>query len=120
VITQLSSALFAATNDSGDTTQDGLVQPSHGTQQQQQQELSCGVFVGGLPMVADEKALRRLVHVAVGTPGRLLALAEKGSLPCDRIALLVLDEADALLSDGFYGDVTAIYDLLPRRKQVWE
>jgi hypothetical protein len=60
----------------------------------------------------------RLVHVAVGTPGRLVALAQAGTLACDSVSMLVLDEADALLGEGFYGDVTWLYDQLPRRKQV--
>ncbi len=61
---------------------------------------------------------RRLVHVAVGTPGRLVALAQAGSLSCEGLTMLVLDEADALLGEGLYGDVTWLYDQLPRRKQV--
>lgn len=32
--------------------------------------------------------------------------------------MFVLDEADALLGDALYGEVTAIYDHLPKRKQV--
>jgi superfamily II DNA/RNA helicase len=56
--------------------------------------------------------------VAVGTPGRLVALAQAGTLSCESVTQLVLDEADALLGEGFYGDVTWLYDQLPRRKQV--
>lgn len=42
---------------------------------------SCAVFVGGLNIVGDEKRLRRLVHVAVGTPGRICSLLQSGALP---------------------------------------
>ncbi|MEW5310630.1 MAG: hypothetical protein WDW38_002409 [Sanguina aurantia] len=80
--------------------------------------ITSAVFVGGLPVVDDEKKLRRLVHIAVGTPGRVCALVTSGALTVDSLTLLVLDEADALLSDSFYPDVTWLYDQLPRRKQV--
>ena len=61
----------------------------------------------------------RICHIAVGTPGRVLSLLQMGSLVPDGLRMFVLDEADALLSEGFYSDVTFIYDQLPRRKQVW-
>ncbi|GFR40199.1 hypothetical protein Agub_g759, partial [Astrephomene gubernaculifera] len=64
------------------------------------------VFVGGLPIVEDEKKLRRLCHIAVGTPGRVCALLQSGRLAGGGLALLVLDEADSLLGEGFYEDVT--------------
>ncbi len=55
----------------------------------------------------------------MGTPGRLLSLLQRGSLPTSRLALLVLDEADKLLgSESFRGDVGAILACLPQRKQV--
>ena len=60
----------------------------------------------------------RLVHICVGTPGRLCALLQAGSLPSKSVSTLVLDEADTLLSDAFYSDVTWVYDQLPKRKQV--
>ena len=60
----------------------------------------------------------RLVHIAVGTPGRLCSLLQSGTLPPRTISTLVLDEADTLLSEAFYSDVTWAYDQLPKRKQV--
>lgn len=60
----------------------------------------------------------RLCHVVVGTPGRLLALLQGGALTPASLHMLVLDEADALLGESFYHDVTSIYDHMPRKKQV--
>lgn len=60
----------------------------------------------------------RLVHIVVGTPGRLSALLQGGLLKPGALHMFVLDEADALLGDSFYQDVTWIYDQLPRKKQV--
>ena len=54
----------------------------------------------------------------MGTPGRVCALLESGALPPDRISMLVLDEADSLLSDSFAEDVEWVHGVLPRRKQV--
>ncbi len=56
--------------------------------------------------------------MAVGTPGRVCALLQAERLVPGGISLLVLDEADSLLGDSFYEDVTWIYDQLPKRKQV--
>lgn len=62
---------------------------------------------------------RRVCHVVVGTPGRVLALLQRGALPVSRLKLLVLDEADKLLgTDSFGTDVEAILGSLPERKQV--
>ncbi|GLI64161.1 hypothetical protein VaNZ11_007346 [Volvox africanus] len=80
--------------------------------------VTSAVFVGGLPMLDDEKKLRRLCHVAVGTPGRVGALLQVERLVTSSLTLLVLDEVDSLLGDSFYEDVTWIYDQLPKRKQV--
>jgi hypothetical protein len=79
---------------------------------------SVAAFVGGLPMINDEKRLRRTCHVVVGTPGRIAALAQNGTLKLEAIKMFVLDEADQLLAEAFYPDVTWIYDQLPKRKQA--
>ena len=62
--------------------------------------------------------LSRLVHIVVGTPGRICALLQAGTLLPRTLSTLVLDEADTLLADAFYTDVTWVYDQLPKRKQV--
>ncbi len=57
--------------------------------------------------------------MAVGTPGRLCALAESGALPLAAVRLLVLDEADQLwAADGFRADVQWLAAALPRGKQA--
>ncbi len=43
--------------------------------------------------------------MAVGTPGRVCRLLEIGALVPRNINLLVLDEADHLMSDSFIGDI---------------
>ncbi|WIA31432.1 hypothetical protein OEZ86_002330 [Tetradesmus obliquus] len=79
---------------------------------------SAAVFVGGLPTAEDEKRLRRTCHIVVGTPGRLCALVGSGALLLGKLAAAVLDEADQLLSENFYGDVAWLLQQLPSRKLV--
>lgn len=68
-------------------------------------------LVGGTSVRNDIDALRKGVHVVVGTPGRVLDMITRGVLKTDAIRTLVLDEADAMLSAGFRD---AIYDIFTR------
>ncbi|MFP5357938.1 MAG: DEAD/DEAH box helicase [Gammaproteobacteria bacterium] len=63
-------------------------------------------------------ALRRGVHVVVGTPGRITDHLQRGTLKLDTITTLVLDEADEMLRMGFIDDVEAILKLVPPERQV--
>jgi hypothetical protein len=60
----------------------------------------------------------RTCHIAVGTPGRVCALLASGALVTRALRLLVLDEADQLMGEGFYPDVTWAHDQLPAKKQA--
>nr|WP_225734970.1 DEAD/DEAH box helicase [Pseudoclavibacter endophyticus] len=64
------------------------------------------------------QALRRGVHVVVGTPGRVIDHIEKGTLDLSGITHLVLDEADEMLKMGFAEDVEQILASTPDTKQV--
>jgi len=63
-------------------------------------------------------ALRRGVHVVVGTPGRVIDHLEKGTLDLSGITHLVLDEADEMLRMGFAEDVERILSDTPETKVV--
>jgi CxxC-x17-CxxC domain-containing protein len=63
---------------------------------------------GGRAFGPQRDALRRGVHVVVGTPGRVLDLLNQGALWLDRVRFLVLDEADEMLDRGFAPDVEKI------------
>jgi ATP-dependent RNA helicase DeaD len=63
-------------------------------------------------------ALRRGVHVVVGTPGRVMDHLEKGTLDLTQLRFLVLDEADEMLKMGFAEDVETILADTPADKQV--
>jgi ATP-independent RNA helicase DbpA len=75
-------------------------------------------LVGGQPARTQKEALGRGVHVAVGTPGRLLDHLQSGALETDSITTLVLDEADRMLDMGFGEDVGKIVRRLPRFRQT--
>jgi superfamily II DNA/RNA helicase len=57
-------------------------------------------------------------YVVVGTPGRLLDLAQQGHLQLGGIAVLVLDEADEMLDLGFLPDIERILRLTPDSRQA--
>ncbi|MFT4296412.1 MAG: DEAD/DEAH box helicase [Micropruina sp.] len=73
---------------------------------------------GGQGYGVQLSALARGVHVVVGTPGRIMDHLEKGTLDLSRLKLLVLDEADEMLSMGFAEDVETILGATPEDKQV--
>jgi ATP-dependent RNA helicase DeaD len=73
---------------------------------------------GGQDMGTQLRHLRRGVHVVVGTPGRVLDHLGRGTLNLDRLASLVLDEADEMLKMGFIDDVEAILEHTPPQRQV--
>lgn len=63
-------------------------------------------------------ALRRGVHIVVGTPGRIMDHLDKGTLDLSELKYLVLDEADEMLKMGFAEDVETILADTPDDKQV--
>jgi ATP-dependent RNA helicase DeaD len=73
---------------------------------------------GGQGYGVQLSALRRGVHVVVGTPGRIMDHLEKGTLDLGRLKYLVLDEADEMLNMGFADDVETILADTPDDKQV--
>ncbi|AWB89069.1 DEAD/DEAH box helicase [Salinibacterium hongtaonis] len=73
---------------------------------------------GGQGYGVQLSALRRGVHVVVGTPGRIMDHLEKGTLDLSELKYLVLDEADEMLKMGFAEDVETILADTPDDKQV--
>jgi ATP-dependent RNA helicase DeaD len=73
---------------------------------------------GGQGYGVQLSALRRGVHVVVGTPGRIMDHLEKGTLDLSELRFLVLDEADEMLKMGFAEDVEKILSDTPEDKHV--
>ena len=79
------------------------------------------LVVGGASIGGQARALERGTDILVATPGRLLDLAERGSVRLDSVRQLVLDEADQMLDMGFIHDLKKIAKLLgtPRRTMLF-
>jgi ATP-dependent RNA helicase DeaD len=73
---------------------------------------------GGQSYGPQLSALRRGVHVVVGTPGRVIDHIEKGSLDLSQLKTLILDEADEMLRMGFIDDVEQILQKTPESRQT--
>ncbi|MBA2769139.1 MAG: DEAD/DEAH box helicase, partial [Sporichthyaceae bacterium] len=73
---------------------------------------------GGRAYEPQVEALRTGIEVVVGTPGRLIDLAQQGLLDLGHVRTLVLDEADEMLDLGFLPDVEKIVRLIPAGRQT--
>jgi superfamily II DNA/RNA helicase len=73
---------------------------------------------GGRPYEPQIAALTRGVDLVVGTPGRLLDLAEQRHLVLGKVRVLVLDEADEMLDLGFLPDIERILRMVPEQRQT--
>ncbi|SEH90357.1 Superfamily II DNA and RNA helicase [Mycolicibacterium rutilum] len=80
-------------------------------------KLSVTSIYGGRPYEAQIEALDKGVDVVVGTPGRLLDLAQQGHLKLGGLSMLVLDEADEMLDLGFLPDIERILRQIPDSRQ---
>jgi ATP-dependent RNA helicase DeaD len=74
------------------------------------------VVYGGVAYGPQIQAFREGAHVVVGTPGRILDHLIKRNLSLESLRILVFDEADRMLSMGFYPDMRAIRRHLPSRR----
>ena len=74
------------------------------------------VVYGGVAYGPQIQAFRRGAHLVVGTPGRILDHLLKRNLSLNHMQMLVFDEADRMLSMGFYPDMKAVQRHLPSRR----
>ena len=72
---------------------------------------------GGSPIGPQRFALSRGVDIAVGTPGRIIDLLERGSLCLDNLEWMILDEADQMLDQGFQEELENIFAAVPVERQ---
>ncbi|KAI7868849.1 P-loop containing nucleoside triphosphate hydrolase protein [Spinellus fusiger] len=78
--------------------------------------LQCEAVIGGLSTQGDEQKVK-YSQIVVGTPGKLMALLDAKRINTHSIKLLVLDEADKLMSDTFRPQINYIFRKLPVTKQ---
>lgn len=76
------------------------------------------VTTGGTNLKDDIMRLYEPVHAIVATPGRILDLMNKNLVKIGKCGILVLDEADKLLSQDFKGMLDSIISHLPNDRQI--
>ena len=74
--------------------------------------------IGGTMIAEDIKRLQAGVHAVSGTPGRVFDMIRRNKLQTAGIKLLILDEADEMLSKGFKEQIYDVYRYLPPATQV--
>lgn len=76
------------------------------------------VTTGGTNLKDDIMRIYETVHAVIATPGRILDLMEKKVAVMDKCKMLVLDEADKLLSQDFKGMLDRVISYLPPERQI--
>lgn len=76
------------------------------------------ILSGGQPLRPQAMALRKGVHLIVGTPGRVLDHISRRNLDFRYVSTLVLDEADRMLDMGFEEDMAHIIEETPKTRQT--
>ena len=81
-------------------------------------DVHCTLLYGGVGYTKQIRELEAGVQIAVGTPGRVLDHLERGLLKIGHLRFLCLDEADEMLSMGFYPSMRKLKRWLPQKRQT--
>ncbi len=73
---------------------------------------------GGSDIKTQIRSLNKGAHIVIGTPGRTKDLIKRKKLNIGRIARIILDEADEMLTMGFKEDLEMILSHTPKEKQT--
>lgn len=73
---------------------------------------------GGVAYGPQTEGLSRGDQIVVGTPGRVQDHLDSGKLKLDQTRIVILDEADEMLSQGFWPDIQKIQRSLPAKRQA--
>ena len=82
------------------------------------QGLRVATVVGGVPYIAQLKALRGPLDILIATPGRLIDHMGSGKAMMSQVELLILDEADRMLDMGFIDDIHHVAKELSAERQT--
>ena len=115
-------------NVSEDVTQAFILAPTHELAQQSKTVLDelgrflkvkTKLLIGGTSVDQDKKELTNDVpHIIVGTPGRVHDMIRRKYINTDKLKMLVIDEADEMLSTGFKSQMYKIFQFLPNNIQI--
>ena len=79
---------------------------------------SVGMVIGGNKYDTEQKAINQM-NILIGTPGRLLQhMSETPMFNADNLQILIIDEADRVLDEGFEEDINELLTYLPKNRQT--
>ena len=79
----------------------------------------CGVIIGGGYRKKEASKLIKGVNLLIATPGRLMDhLNNTEGFHCNNLCMLIIDEADAILKNGFEDELIQILKILPKERQT--
>jgi len=82
-------------------------------------ELNFNLSIKGIAINQNIESLtKKNPQIIIGTPGRIIDMINKRAIQCETIKMLVLDEADEMLSKGFLDQIKRIFKCLPSDAQV--
>jgi ATP-dependent RNA helicase DDX27 len=82
-------------------------------------DISFALIVGGFSIRDQEQTLRKRPDVIIATPGRFIDhMRNSASFVIDTLEILVLDEADRMLEDGFSDELNEILNTIPKSRQT--
>ena len=77
------------------------------------------VVYGGSSIYNQIQALKNTPQILIATPGRLIDLIDRKKIYLDRVKVVILDEADEMLSMGFKDELNNILSHTPEEKNTW-
>lgn len=80
--------------------------------------VKCAAIYGGASFTAQVSEIKAGAQIVAGTPGRVLDHIRRGTISFESLKMLVLDEADEMLSMGFEKELSEIMESLPKKKQT--
>ena len=118
-----------AVDESLDTTQVIILSPTRELSIQtksvldsigsQCKNITTKLLIGGTSTEKDVQSLRnKAPHIVVGCPGRIYDMFRRRKIQPNTLRLIILDEADEMLSSGFKDQVYDIFQYLPQQIQV--
>lgn len=82
-------------------------------------DITFGEAIGGLNLREQEKQMKQSPDIVIATPGRFIDLERNtNSLKVNTIEVLVLDEADRMLEEGFADELNEILSKIPKSRQT--
>tara|TARA_B110000114_G_C15059905_1_gene384924 strand:- start:544 stop:1698 length:1155 start_codon:yes stop_codon:yes gene_type:complete len=80
--------------------------------------IKTSLLIGGINIEESKKELKKGVHAIIGTPGRILHMLSDKCFNINKMKLLIIDEADELLSTGFEEQLRSIIEILNNKIQI--